>query len=122
MPKIRILLVAAIAMLALTVVGTQASAAKVSGKLAGTVGPGFTITLTKNGKAVKTLKAGIYKITVSDQSGSHNFHLFGPGVNKKTGVGSIGGAAWTVKFKKGKYTYRCDVHFASGMKGSFKVK
>jgi len=122
MPRIRILLVAALAVLALTVVGTQASAAKVKGTLAGNVGPGFTITLKQKGKAVKTLKAGVYRINVSDSSGSHNFHLFGPGVNKKTGVASSGGATWTVKLKKGSYTYQCDIHFASGMIGHFKVK
>ena len=122
MPRIRILLVAAIAMLTLTVVGAQASAAKVKGTLAGNVGPGFTITLTQKGKAVKTLKAGTYKITVNDRSGIHNFHLFGPGVNKKTGVGATGKVTWTVKLKTGSYTYRCDIHFMSGMIGHFKVK
>jgi plastocyanin len=121
MPRIRILLVAAFAVLALTVAGTQASAAKVKGTLAGNVGPGFTITLKQKGKTVKTLKAGIYRINVSDNSGVHNFHLFGPGVNKKTSVGSNGGAIWTVKLKKGKYTYRCDRHFMSGMIRHFKV-
>ena len=52
----------------------------------------------------------------------HNFHLFGPGVNKKTGVATTSKATWTVTFKKGSYTYRCDIHFASGMIGHFKVK
>ncbi len=121
MPRIRILLVAAFAVLALAVAGTQASAAKVKGTLAGNVGPGFTITLKQKGKAVKTLKVGIYRINVSDNSGVHNFHLFGPGVNKKTSVSSNGGSAWTVKLKKGTYTYRCDPHFGSGMIGHFKV-
>ena len=36
-------------------------------KLTGTVGPGFTITLTKLGKKVITLKAGTYSITVVGQ-------------------------------------------------------
>ncbi|MGD0273303.1 MAG: hypothetical protein ABSB96_06215 [Gaiellaceae bacterium] len=120
MPRIRILLVAAIAMLALAVAASQAST-KVAGTLAGNVGPGFTITLTQKGKAVKTLKAGTYKINVNDKSNIHNYHLFGPGVNKKTGVGFTGKATWTVKFKKGSYTYQCDIHFMSGMIGHFKV-
>ena len=69
MPRIRILLVAAFAVLALAVAGVvQASAQKTTGKLVGTSGPGFTINLTKSGKTVKTLKAGTYKITVRDKS------------------------------------------------------
>jgi len=90
-------------------------------KLAGTVGPGFTITLTKGGKAVKTLKAGLYKLAVADRSAAHNFHLVGPGVNKRTGVGFRGTVKWRVRLQKGKvYRFVCDPH-ASSMKGSFRV-
>ena len=42
-------------------------------------------------------------------------------MSKKTGVSFVGTKTWTVKLKTGKYTYQCDVHFASGMKGSFRV-
>ena len=122
MPRIRILLVAALAVLALAIAGAVQASAQSTGKLVGTTGPGFTITLTKGGKAVKTLKAGKFKITVRDKSSSHNFRLKGPSVNKATGVPFTGTKTWTVKLKKGNYTYRCDTHFASGMKGSFKVK
>ncbi len=122
MSQIRILLVAALAVLAVAVAGAQASATKLTGTLAGNVGPGFTITLTQNGKAVKTLKAGTYKINVNDKGTIHNFHLFGPGgVNKKTSVPGTGKVSWTVKLVKGKYTYRCDIHYMSGMIGFFKV-
>jgi plastocyanin len=90
-------------------------------KLAGTVGPGFTITLKKGTSKVAKLKAGKYSITVSDRSSSHNFHLFGPGVNKKTRVGGTGKTTWTVTFQKGKtYRYVCDPH-SSEMRGSFKT-
>ena len=123
MSRIHILLAAAFAVLALAVVGAVQASTQSTGKLVGKVGPGFTITLKKSGKAVKTLKAGSYKITVSDKSSMHNFHLLGPGsVNKKTGVSFTGTKTWTVKLKKGKYTYRCDIHFASGMIGHFTVK
>ena len=122
MSRIRILLVAAFVVLALVVAGAVQASAQSTGKLVGTTGPGFTITLTKGGQAVKTLKAGKYKITVNDKSSSHNFHLIGPGVNKTTGVPFTGTKTWTVTLKKGSYTYRCDIHFASGMQGSFKVK
>jgi len=96
------------------------AASAATGKLAGTVGPGFTITLKQGGKVVTTLKAGTYTITVADKSKIHDFHLTGPGVNKKTAVGGLGTTTWTLTLKKGTYTYVCDPH-ASFMHGSFKV-
>ena len=81
-----------------------------------------TIELTRAGKDVKTLKAGTYTIVVEDKSALHNFHLVGPGVNKKTTVPFMGKQTWTVKLKPGRYTYKCDIHAASGMKGTFTVK
>jgi plastocyanin len=88
--------------------------------LTGTVGPGFTITLTEGGKKVTTLKAGTYVIKVNDKAVDHNFHLIGPGVNKKTSVTAKSSSSWTVTLKKGKYTYVCDPH-ATFMNGSFTV-
>ncbi len=96
------------------------AAGAATGQLAGTVGPGFTITLKQGGKAVTALKAGTYTITVADKSKIHDFHLTGPGVNKKTAVGGLGTTTWTLTLKKGTYTYVCDPH-ASFMHGSFKV-
>jgi plastocyanin len=90
-------------------------------KLTGTVGPGFTITLTSGGKAVKALKAGTYTIAVTDKSDIHNFHLTGPGLDKMiTTVPFQGTKSITVTLKPGTYKYMCDPH-ASSMKGSFKV-
>jgi hypothetical protein len=101
----------------LTIAPAQAAAPK----LVGTVGPGFTITLTKSGAKVAKLKAGKYSITVNDLSSSHNFHLTGPGVNKKTSVGGTGKATWALTLQKGKsYRFVCDPH-ATIMKGSFKT-
>lgn len=88
--------------------------------LTGTVGPGFTISLTAGGKKVTKLKAGTYTIKISDKSNIHNFHLTGPGVNKKTSVGGTGSQTWNLKLKKGKYHYQCDPH-ASFMSGNFTV-
>jgi plastocyanin len=88
--------------------------------LTGTVGPGFTITLTQGGKSVKSLKAGTYVFKISDKSNIHDFHLTGPGVNKTTTVGGTGSSTWTVTLKKGTYKYVCDPHVAI-MHGSFKV-
>jgi Copper binding proteins, plastocyanin/azurin family len=88
--------------------------------LKGTDGPGFTITLTKGGVKVKKLKAGTYLLRISDKSGIHNFHLKGPGIDKKTGVGFQGNVTWKLKLKKGTYKFVCDPH-ASFMKGAFTV-
>ena len=77
-------------------------------KLSGKVGPAKTISLKKGASAVKSLVAGRYKIAVSDLTKADNFHLIGPGVNKKTGVKFKGSTSWTVTLKRGKYTYRSD--------------
>ena len=89
--------------------------------LTGEVGPGYTIELKLGGKDVKTLKAGTYSIKVQDKGTIHNFHLKGPGVNKSTSVPGTGTQTWKVTLKKGTYTYQCDPHASSGMKGTFKV-
>ena len=119
----RIALVAAglMAMLALAApIGATGSATK----LKGSVGPGFTISLKKGTAKVKTLTAGKYTITVADKSNIHDFHLKGPGVNKKiTSVAFVGTKTVTVALKKGKYTYVCDPHAAMpSMRGTFTVK
>ena len=88
--------------------------------LEGTVGPGFTITLTQNGKPVTALAAGTYTITVDDKANIHDFHLTGPGVDKATDVSGTGTTTWTVDLKAGKYHYQCDPH-ASSMNGNFTV-
>jgi plastocyanin len=90
-------------------------------KLTGTVGPGFTITLTNGGKIVRSLKPGKYQIKVADKSDMHNFHLKGPGVDKKTSVEGTGTVTWKVTLKKGTYRFQCDVHAAT-MARHFTVK
>jgi plastocyanin len=88
--------------------------------LNGTVGPNFTISLTKGGKKVTQLRHGKYVIKVADKSSRHNFHLKGPGVNEATSVRRVYTVTWKVTLKKGKYRFVCDPH-ASSMKGSFNV-
>jgi plastocyanin len=114
----RALLVAALgaAVIALPAYGKSSAVT-----LKGETGPGFKIEVTKAGKDLKTTKAGTYKIKVEDKSSIHNFHLIGPGVNKKTSVSFTGETTWTVKLKPGRYTYQCDIHVSSGMVGHFKV-
>ena len=110
------------ALAALAGVVAVASARAATPRLVGETGPGFTVEVkTSAGKDVKSLKAGTYVIKVEDKSSIHNFHLFGPGVNKATSIDGTGEKTWTVKLKPGKYTYQCDVHVAEGMKGTFKV-
>ena len=94
--------------------------AKSSG-LTGEVGPGYSIEVKKGNKDLKTIKAGTYRIKVEDKASIHNFHLKGPGLNKKTGISFTGETTWTIKLKPGTYTYQCDPHASSGMKGHFKV-
>jgi len=69
-------------------------------KLLGTVGPGFTITLTK-----KPTKAGKYALVVSDKSSIHNFHLTGPGVNVKTSVKAIRTYTFALTLRTGTYRF-----------------
>jgi cupredoxin-like protein len=116
--RTRLALVPVLVLAAALAVIASASAATTT--LNGTDGPGFTITLKKAGKKVTSLKAGKYKIVIKDLSNIHNFHLSGPGLNKKTGVGAQGTFTWTVTLKKGTYKFICDPH-AAIMKGSFKV-
>jgi plastocyanin len=106
-----------LAVAALIVAPAQAKTAGLTGE----VGPGFTIEVKKGNTDLKTIKAGTYKIKVEDKASIHNFHLFGPGLNKKTGVSFKGETTWTIKLKPGRYTYQCDPHAARGMKGHFKV-
>ena len=91
---------------------TQANA--VTRTLTGTVGPGFTIsmslTATTGTPPPKTVKAGSYVITIHDRSSIHDFHLTGPGLNKLTSVSATGTTKWTVKLKKGTYHFVCDPH------------
>jgi plastocyanin len=90
-------------------------------KLVATVGPGMTISLKKNGIKVTKLKPGRYSITVRDRSAFHNFHLKGPGVDKKTTVGYVGAKTWLpLRLVVGTYRYWCDPHRAV-MHGSFRV-
>jgi plastocyanin len=95
--------------------------AKSGTRLTGEVGPGYTIEVNKSEKDVKTLKAGKYTIKVEDKSSIHNFHLIGPGLNKKTSISFKGETSWKITLKPGRYTYQCDPHASLGMKGHFTV-
>jgi plastocyanin len=110
--------VVAAAALAATGSGVAASAKTVNG----TVGPGFTIGLTMQGKKVTRLKAGAaHRFVISDRSSIHNFRLSGPGFNRAlTDVEFTGTKSLLLKLKKGSYRFVCDPHSGS-MRGGFQV-
>ena len=110
-------------LLATLVSGTAVAQGQIQARtvVRGTVGPRFTITLkTAAGQPVRSLKPGTYSFAIRDLSGIHNFHLSGPGVNKKTSVTATGSAIWTVALAKGTYRFVCDPHRAF-MHGQFTV-
>ena len=116
----RTLLAGAVAFAALAA-ASSSSAATVK-TVNGTVGPGFTIGLTMQGKKVTKLRAGTaYRFVISDRSSSHDFHLSGPGLNRVlTGVGYTGTKRFVLRLKKGSYTFVCDPH-SGFMHGGFQV-
>jgi plastocyanin len=101
---------------------TTSETGSASGTLEGETGPGFTIEVSQDGEDAETVKAGTYTLEVEDKSDMHNFHLIGPGVDEEvTDVPFVGEKSVTVTLQKGTYTYQCDPHAASGMKGTFTV-
>ena len=90
-------------------------------RLVATVGPGAAISVANPaGTRVRTVAAGTYRITVRDRSARHNFHLIGPGINRKTGVAFRGTVTWSVRVRAGAtYRFVCDPH-ARSMRGSFR--
>src|SRR5580765_4451966 len=71
----------------------------VTQKLSGSVGPGAKITFVRSAKPGKAV------LTIRDRSATDNFHLIGPGVNKKTAVRSKGTVTWAVTLRAGAYRY-----------------
>ena len=82
-------------------------------------GPKSSIVVKQAGKRATTIDPGKYLIVVSDRSKALNFHLTGPGVNKKTSVGKTGVARWRFTLAPGKYVYRSDK--GKKIRGSFRV-
>ena len=119
MNRLTLVVAAGLAALAIAASAVGSSAAN---RLVGSTGPdsAFRITLKQGTKKVTKLKHGKYTIVVKDTATTHNFHLTGPGVNKKTSVNGKGTSTWHLTLKKGTYKYVCDPHKAI-MHGSFKV-
>ena len=110
--KLVILLTAA-AIAAATLGSTSSDGA--TKRMYGTVGPGMTITVSRH-----SVVHGRYVFTARDKSADHNFHLIGPGVNKKTTISQVASKSWTITLRPGTYHYVCDAHPVD-MKGTFKV-
>ena len=108
-----------LALVAAALIALPASAKSNAITLKGETGPGFKIEVEKAGRDLRTTRAGTYRIKVEDKSSIHNFHLIGPGLNKKTSVGFTGERTWTIKLKPGRYTYRSDKR--KKLRGAFTV-
>ena len=121
MKRIALLLLAMGLVAAAFLVPAQAS----TPKLAGTVGPGFTIVLKKGTAKVTTLKAGTYSLQITDKGDIHTFSLkqkTGGKFNKDlTGDTFTGKKTVKVKLTKGKWHFYCAVH-PDTMFGNFTVK
>jgi hypothetical protein len=111
---------------ALALAGAAFSRSSSTPTLKGVVGPGYSIKLTKGGKKVKTLKAGKYKIVISDKSDFHNFtlereHPSKPHMEKLLTATTFTGSktiVWTLK--PGNWRAYCSIHEAQ-MHQDFKV-
>ena len=73
------------------------------GRLSATVAPGGAVALSRT-----SVTPGRYQVTVRDRSTRDNFHLAGPGVNRRTGALFRGVATWSVRFVRGTYAYGSD--------------
>jgi hypothetical protein len=74
---------------------------------------------TSYGDPVTALEAGRYEVRVRDGSARRDFHLVGPGVNRRTGLAFTGRTNWAVELRHGTYRYRSDL--ARGTAQSFVV-
>jgi plastocyanin len=121
-----VVIIAGLTVAALVAAGTAFSGGASTPTLKGVVGPGFTVSLTKGGKKVKSLKAGKYKIVVSDKSDFHNAVLerekpSKPKLEKDlSGVSFTGSKTVTMTLKPGSWRFYCSVH-ESQMHQDFKV-
>jgi plastocyanin len=52
--------------------------------------------------------AGNYKLTVADRSKARNFHLVGPGVNRRTSKAFTGSVTWRLALETGTYRFGSD--------------
>ena len=108
----------------LVVAGSALGRTSKTPTLKGVVGPGYTISLTMNGKKVKSLKAGKYKFAITDKSTLHNFKVEwekgGHFEKQVTTSPFMGSKTVVIPLKAGSWRAYCSVH-ESQMHTDFKV-
>ena len=80
------------------VITTRTLAAKVTAR---------TVTLS-----ARSTPSGPYRLTVTDRSRSRNFHLVGPGINRRTGKAFTGSVTWRLQLSVGTYRFGSDPRLA----------
>jgi hypothetical protein len=75
---------------------------------------------TSSGARARVAAAGSYRVSVRDSAKTQNFHLTGPGVNRKTSVAGLSRATWSMRLRAGTYRYRSDRN--RRLSGSFTVR
>jgi hypothetical protein len=101
---------------------SSGSGAKLAGTLLGAVSPTGIGSLTFGGKLAKTLKAGVYKVTIVDRSKKAAFVLGTPAkrVITLSGAAAVGTKSRNVTLTAGRWTFQATG--AMGMKTAFTVK
>jgi hypothetical protein len=75
---------------------------------------------TPSGSRARSVAAGRYRISVRDTATTQNFHLIGPGVNRRTTVRGRTRPTWTITLRRGIYTYRSDAN--RRLRGTFRAR
>lgn len=79
----------------------RGSLPRIRGKV--TSAPQLTVSKT-------SVPAGRYKFVVRDETSSHNWHITGPSVDKKTTVSGTGRVVWRLRLAQGTFEIVCDIH------------
>jgi hypothetical protein len=121
----RLFVLAPLSAAVLIAAGGALSQSQAAPTLNGTVGPSYTISLTKTGKPVTSLKAGSYSFVVSDKAAIHNFVLEkkqgGTFEKELTTVPFTGTKTVKITLTAGKWEFYCRPH-ESAMHGDFTVR
>jgi hypothetical protein len=110
---IRIWPVLPLAFAALVLAGSTSSATTAPTLIGSSGKPGAPVITFKdaNGRTIKSLRAGRYKLVIRDYSKFHDFHLKGPKLNVHSTLPFVGRLSYgTLVFRKGKYSFWCDAH------------
>jgi hypothetical protein len=116
----RALLLVAVGLASLAA-ATTLGATTTTQMILGTVGQRAISLRTLEGQKVTLLKPGKYRILVRDRSARENFHLSGPGINRRTAIRFVGSSSWAVRLGAGTYRYRSDAHPVR-LHGSLRVR